>query len=236
MTDSGASFTPSGLVSYKIHNDTDNSYCTITSNDATSITCSGGLSGGNSWSSGETYRVVNADGGPAIWAGAYVATPIRKANISRNIFKDLNWEAIQPGGQDTIIANNQIINAKEAGIYISDHNGYNFNIVGNNFHNITMKDISSSCIEIQDINGALISNNICNTSDHDGIAIQNSYNIQVVNNTISNCSEGGADVYSGIRLIILDGPGSGMTYTTCSNVVIANNQIWQTNSKQAQVS
>jgi hypothetical protein len=65
LQDSGASFSGFNATSY-IYNQTDHSYCLITSYNSTTITCSGGLSGGtnNYWATGDVYFVqyyYNAD-------------------------------------------------------------------------------------------------------------------------------------------------------------------------------
>jgi hypothetical protein len=60
MTDAAASFVPDSLIGLVINNTTDpGASGTITANDATTITCSGGLSGGilNTWTLGDGYTV-----------------------------------------------------------------------------------------------------------------------------------------------------------------------------------
>ncbi len=69
MTDSEASFPVDAdgytrnLVGWTIVNSTDGSSCTITSSNATSITCSAGLSGGtdNDWDNGDSYVIDRYD-------------------------------------------------------------------------------------------------------------------------------------------------------------------------------
>lgn len=61
MIDTSASFPVDGsLVGMSINNSSDaqkNASCTITSNTATSITCSEGLADGSSWSAGNVYKI-----------------------------------------------------------------------------------------------------------------------------------------------------------------------------------
>ena len=60
MTDAAASFVPDSLIGLVINNTTDpGASGTITANDATTITCAGGLSGGslNTWTLGDGYTV-----------------------------------------------------------------------------------------------------------------------------------------------------------------------------------
>jgi hypothetical protein len=56
MTDSTASFSLSGTR--YIYNQTQKAYCLITSSNSTSATCSAGLSGGKTWSSGDKYIIT----------------------------------------------------------------------------------------------------------------------------------------------------------------------------------
>lgn len=62
MTDSGESFTTDEWVGYELRNISDGSKGTVTSNDANSITCSGGLSGGtlDVWNSGDNWELHKA--------------------------------------------------------------------------------------------------------------------------------------------------------------------------------
>jgi cytoskeletal protein CcmA (bactofilin family) len=64
MTDALANFEPGALVGLTIHDTSDpDSQGIITANDATTITCGGGLSGGtnNIWNFGDTYTVTISD-------------------------------------------------------------------------------------------------------------------------------------------------------------------------------
>ncbi len=58
LTSSAAEgWTTNAWVSSAIFNTTNSSSCLITANDATTITCSGGLSGGNSWHATDTFEL-----------------------------------------------------------------------------------------------------------------------------------------------------------------------------------
>jgi hypothetical protein len=59
MTDSTASFTTDKLIGSTVTNKTDDSSCTITDNDGTTITCAGLAGGGdNTWEQNDEYEVI----------------------------------------------------------------------------------------------------------------------------------------------------------------------------------
>ena len=64
LTDGTKNYNTNSLVGLTIKNTTDNSQGTITGNTSTTITTSGGLSGGtdNDWDSSDSYQIANAGG------------------------------------------------------------------------------------------------------------------------------------------------------------------------------
>lgn len=62
LVDTSQSWTTNELVGFKVLNLTDGCEGVITANDATTVTCSGGLSGGtdNDWDNGDSYSIVHA--------------------------------------------------------------------------------------------------------------------------------------------------------------------------------
>jgi hypothetical protein len=57
LTDSGESLTVDAYIGMTLYNITDGSSCTITDNDGTTITCSGGLSDSGIWEDGDVWQV-----------------------------------------------------------------------------------------------------------------------------------------------------------------------------------
>lgn len=87
MTDVAASFVSGALVGLTIYDTTDGSSGVVTANTATTITCSGGLSGGtlNIWTTGDTYTVTIT--------GSHTSanTPIIMTDANTEPFKPNLW-------------------------------------------------------------------------------------------------------------------------------------------------
>jgi len=142
---------------------------------------------------------TTANGGSGWYAtspdGTTAAQPA-DVNITQCRFYDNNWHGIHIGGDRVYVDNNYFFNNTETHLFASDDNAGDAyycrvgSISNNHFEDVTLKDISAHALDLE-VSDFVIANNYISGADRGGIAIQNSYNTKVVNNTIKNISKDG---------------------------------------------
>lgn len=105
--------------------------------------------------------------------------------ITGNQFDSINRMAISCGGDGSIISNNSVKGAGEAGIYVLY--GKNCIVEGNKVSDVEMTDIVGSCIEVNYGANHIIRNNQLYRPDCNGIRVAGMIGGSISGNIVKNC-------------------------------------------------